>query len=158
MPEENASCEAGPGTSIRKCFKTTIRFPGSINFQTDEYCRQLHLEIRERNKEERFASSARPGSTWTPPPLPWKIFVPARLAPARTKKVHSEGSGRRTRSPVGRFYIFQYSICIWLTKYIYEYNTNCSINQRSVITFVRQFLARVWRRKIYIFISQKKYI
>jgi hypothetical protein len=79
MPQENASCEAGPGTSIRKCFRTTICFPGSINFQTDEYCRQLHLEIRVRNKEERFASSARPGSTWTPPPS-WKIFVPARLA------------------------------------------------------------------------------
>jgi hypothetical protein len=44
MPHENASCEAGPGTSSRKCSMTPIYFALSLNFKTDEYCRELHLE------------------------------------------------------------------------------------------------------------------
>ncbi len=48
MPHENAFCEAGPGTSSRKLSMTPI-WSWSINFKTDEYCRQLHLEVSERN-------------------------------------------------------------------------------------------------------------
>ncbi len=49
MPHESASCEAGLGTSSRKCFRTLIYFSWSISFQTDEYSSQLHLEVCERN-------------------------------------------------------------------------------------------------------------
>ncbi len=47
MPQESASCKAGLGTSNGKCFRTLIYFSRSINVQTDEYSRQLHLEVCE---------------------------------------------------------------------------------------------------------------
>ncbi len=49
MPHESATCEVGLGTSFKKCFTTPICLSRSINFQTGEYCQQLHLEVCERN-------------------------------------------------------------------------------------------------------------
>ncbi len=46
---KSVSWESGPGTSIRKCFTPPIRFSQSSNFQADEYCRQMHLEVCEWN-------------------------------------------------------------------------------------------------------------
>ncbi len=61
MPLKSASCEAGLGTRIRKSFRSLIYFSWSINFQTDEYSRQLHLEVCKWN-----ASSHLRVSGWNP--------------------------------------------------------------------------------------------